>query len=180
MVDTIPPPPPHPPKELTPQPGSEEWFLVEENRTKRKNFGAGLGFAADEKIRNFVFEMSFASKTDDANTTINIYNPHKAFITKLLAITEGDAHVMPTAKGREHTDATTSTKSPIISADAFPKTTYHHGQFFERTIYYNEKTNRTVVKIMHQVLMKEPIHAVKKKMIDFLQTNKIWFKKGRP
>ena len=178
MVDTIPPPPPHPPKELTPQPGSEEWFLVEENRTKRKNFGAGLGFAADEKIRNFVFEMSFASKTDDANTTINIYNPHKAFITKLLAITEGDAHVMPTAKGREHTDATTSTKSPIISADAFPKTTYQHGQFFERTIYYNETTNRTVVKIMHQVLMKEPIHLVKKKMIDFLQTNKIWLKNG--
>jgi hypothetical protein len=124
--------------------------------------------------------MLFASRTNEATTTINIYQPHKAFITKLLEITEGDAHVMPTAKGKELTvnDATTSTKSPIISADAFPKTTYQHRRFFERTIYYNEKTNRTVVKIMHQVLMKEPIHVVKKKMLDFLQTNKIWLKNG--
>ena len=179
MADTIPPPPPHPPKGPTSRPGSEEWFQVEENKTKHKNFGASLGFVAEEKIRNFVFEMSFASKTDEAATTINIYNPHKAFITKLLEITEGDTHVMPTAKGRDdNIDAISSTKSPIISADAFPKTTYQHGQFFERKIYYNQKTNRTVVKITHQVLMKEPIHVVKKKMLDFLQTNRIWLKNG--
>ena len=124
MADTIPPPHAHPPKDPGPSPGSEEWFLVEENKTKRKNVGAGLGFTADEKIRSFVFEMSFASKTDDATSTINIYKPHKAFIAKLLEVTKGDAHIMPTTKGREpNADARSTTNIPIIAADAFPKTT---------------------------------------------------------
>ena len=86
---------------------------------------------------------------------------------------------MPTTKGRDpNADARSTTKSPIIAADEFPKTTHQHGQFFARSIYYNKKTKRTVVKIMHQVLMKEPIHEVKKKMLNFLQTNNIWLKNG--
>ena len=122
MAHPILPPPPYPPKDLVPRPGSKEWFLVEENKTKCKNIGAGLGFEAEEKN---TLKMSFASKTDDAVMTINIYNPHKALITKLLEVTGGNVHIMPTTKGRDsYTDATSSTKSPIISADAFPKTTY--------------------------------------------------------
>ncbi len=123
--------------------------------------------------------MSFTSKADEATSTINIYKPHQAFVAKLLEITEGDAHVMPTAKNKDpNPDATSSTKSPIIAADTFPKTTYLHGLFFETLIYYNEKSNRTVVKIKHQVLMKEPVHVVKRKMIEFLRTNKMWLKSG--
>ena len=72
--------------------------MVQENKNKRKNHGTGLGFAAEEKIRNFMFEMSFPSNVDATTSTINVYNPHKAFIAKLLEITEGDADIMPTIK----------------------------------------------------------------------------------
>ena len=126
-----------------------------------------------------MLEMSFLLKANKTTPTINIHNLHKAFISKLLEITEGDAHIMPTMKGKDTTTHTTiSTKGRIISFDAFPTTTYLHGQFFKRVIYYNEKTKRTVVKVMHQVLMKEPIHVVKKKMMEFLRINKIWLKNG--
>ena len=179
MADTIPLPSLPLNKDTEPAEGSEAWHLVQENRAKRKNFGAGIGFVADEKIRTFVFEMSFKSKTDANNMTINLYQPHKEFIAKLLEITEGDAHVMPTARARTTTsDATHSTKSPIISVAAFPTTTYQHGQFFDRTMFYSEKTKRTVVKIKHQVLMKETVAQVKKKMMDYLQEKKIWLKNG--
>jgi hypothetical protein len=176
MGDTISPPPSGDRNDTGPVQGSEEWFTVQEHSAKRKAFGAGIGFVAEEKIRYFVFEMSFAHKPGVMTPTINIYAPHQQFIAKLLAVT--DAHVMPTKKSREPNDATTSTKSPIISADAFPKTTYLHEQFFERNIYYNEKTKRTIVKIMHQVLMKEQIHKVKHKMMDFLKSNGMWLKNG--
>ena len=165
----------HHPNDPGPKQGSNKALLLEENKAKRREFGAGIGFAAEEKIRSFVFEMSFATK-DATKTTINIYQPHKDFITKLLEITEGDAHVMPTAKAKDATDG--STQSPILSPDAFPKTTFLHGKFFDKNIFYNEKTQRTVIKIKHQILMKEPIHTVKRKMLTFLQTNKMWLKNG--
>ena len=111
--------------------------------------------------------------------TINMYQPHKEFIAKLFAITDGDAHVMPTTRMKTPSaDATHSTKSPIISVEAFPTTTYQHGQFFDRTAFYSEKTKRTTVKIKHQVLMKETVAQVKRKMMDFLQEKKIWLKNG--
>jgi hypothetical protein len=176
MAEAILPPPPPNPHDTGPAQGSAAWILIQENNTKRKNFGAGLGFVSDEKIRHFELEMSFATKAD-TSSSINLYTPHKAFITKLLEVTEGDAHVMPTKKNTL-TDATISTKSPIISSDAFPTSTYLHSQFFESKIYVNERTKRTVVKIKHQVLMKEPIHVVKTKMMDFLRANGLWIRGG--
>ena len=112
--------------------------------------------------------------------TINLYQPHKELIAKLLEITEGDAHIMPTARARTTMpDTTHSTKSPIISVAAFfPSTTYQHGPYFDRAMFYNDKTKCTVVKIKHQVLMKETVAQVKKKMMDYLQEKKIWLKNG--
>jgi hypothetical protein len=97
MVNSIPPPPLPPPKEPDPAEGSEAWHTQQENKTKRKNFGATIGFASDQKIRSFIFKMTFKSRIDEATSVINLYTPHKAFISQLFALTTGDAHVMPTS-----------------------------------------------------------------------------------
>jgi hypothetical protein len=99
MVNSIPPPLLVPPlKDPNPVEGSEEWHTQQENKTKRKNFGATIGFASDQKIRSFIFEMTFKSKIDEATTVINLFNPHKTFISQLFVLTTGDAHVMPTLR----------------------------------------------------------------------------------
>jgi hypothetical protein len=72
--------------------------------------------------------MTFKSKIDKATLVINLYTPHKAFISQLFALTTGDAHVMPTLKiNNEDNDGLT--QSPLLLVDAFPATTYHHGKF---------------------------------------------------
>jgi hypothetical protein len=134
----------------------EAWHTQQENKTKRKNFGATIGFASDQKIRFFIFEMTFKLKINKATPVINLYTPHKAFISQLFALTTIDAHVMPTSKINDE-DNNGSTQSPLLLVDAFPATTYQHGKFFGMTIFYNKKTQRTVVKIAHKVLMKEQL-----------------------
>jgi hypothetical protein len=79
MAEAVPPPPMPPAKEPDPVEGSEEWHRKEENKTKHKNFGAGIGFTSDQQIRSFVFEMTFKSQIDEATTVINLYTPHKNF-----------------------------------------------------------------------------------------------------
>jgi hypothetical protein len=114
-----------PAKDPDPAEGSEEWHTQQENKTKRKNFGAGIGFASDQQIHSFTFEMTFKSQMDEATTVINLYTPHKNFIEQLFALTTGDAHVMPTAKANDEVDDG-STLSPLLSVTAFPGTTYQH------------------------------------------------------
>jgi hypothetical protein len=105
--------------------------------------------------------------------------PNRNFIAKLMEITTGDAHVMPTAKPKPNEiDGNQSMQSAIISIDAFPVTTYLHGKFFACNIFYKKETKRTTVKIMHQVLMKETVYEVKKKMMDYLQLHNLWIQNG--
>jgi hypothetical protein len=164
MAEAVPPPPSPPVKEPDPVEGSEEWHTIEENKTKRKNFGAGIGFTSDLQIRSFVFEMTFKSHIDEATTVINLYKPHKNFIAQLFDLTTGNAHVMPTAKTSDDNNDG-STLSPLLAATAFPSTMYQHGKFFGTTIFFNDKTKRTVVRISHKVLMKESVFELKKKMM---------------
>jgi hypothetical protein len=165
MVDFIPPPPLPPPKDPDPVEGSEAWHTQQENKTKRKNFGATIGFASDQKIRFFIFEMTFKSKIDEATSVINLYTPHKTFISQLFALTTSDAHIVPTLKINNE-DNNCLTRSPVLLVDAFPATTYQHGKFFGTAFFYNKKTQRTVVKIAHKVLMKETVIELKRKMME--------------
>jgi hypothetical protein len=172
MAESIPPPPPPPPLLPAPLPpeapnptdGTEEWHKQEETRGKRKAYGAGIGFLTGEKIRTFIIEMSFPATEDQAS--INMHTPHKAFITALFENAEGGCQLMPTAKSKDDpTDGAQSTKSPIISIDSFLSTTYSHAQFFDKVVYFQPNTNRTVAKITHKVMMKDTVTAMKSKLM---------------
>jgi hypothetical protein len=119
---------------------------VEETKKKRREFGARIAFPTGDKIRHFVLEIRFKQKLDDTaadGSTLNLHGIHGEFVSKLMASTEGDAHLMPTAKEKEQI---TTTPCPIVNVDSFLSSDRNHRKFFHRTIYYSEWNKRTVVK----------------------------------
>jgi hypothetical protein len=181
MVDSPPPlvpPLPAPPEEPGPDVGSEAWQTAQDIKSKRRNHGAGVGFVTDQKIRQFYLEMSFKDKIDeeDTTTTQNLHGLHREFIEKLLSVTEGDTHVMPTAK--VNPNEVTSTCDPIVSIDTFPTSDRLHRKFFSRVIYLHAHNKQTVVRIKHEVLMKETVKEAKTKLFDWLLTKRIFMKHG--
>jgi hypothetical protein len=54
---------------------------TERNPRKKEGLRAGIGFSTGEKILTFIFKMSFPATKDQSS--INMYTPHKAFITEL-------------------------------------------------------------------------------------------------
>jgi hypothetical protein len=151
---------------------------VEEIKKKRCEFGAGIAFPTGDKIRHFVLEIRFKQKLDDTvadGSTLNLHGIHHEFVAKLIASTEGDAHLMPTAKEKKQI---TTTPCPIVNVDSFPSSDRNHCKFFHQTIYYSEWNKRTVVRIHHSVLMKETVFAVKQKMFDWLSRKNLWMLAG--
>jgi hypothetical protein len=180
MVDnpSVPTVPPDPPKASGPIDGPSDWTAVEETKKKRREFGAGIAFPTGDKIRHFVLEIRFKQKLDNTaadGSTLNLHGIHREFVSKLMASTEGDAHLMPTAKEKKRI---TTTPCPIVNVDSFPSSDRDHRKFFHRTIYYSEWNKRTVVKIHYSVLMKETVFAVKQKMFDWLSRKNLWMLAG--
>jgi hypothetical protein len=124
MVDNwpVPPNPPDPPKESGPKEGSDEWKVVQSTKDKRQEFGAGVAFPTESKIRHFVLEFRFGEKLDEAvadGSTLNLHGSHREFVEKLMANT-GDAQLIPTAKEKKNSVRTTP--HPIIAITAiFPR-----------------------------------------------------------
>jgi hypothetical protein len=114
-----------------------------------------------------MLELRFKEKLEEVaanGSALNLHSVHCEFVKKLMASTEGGAHLMPTAKEKK---AKTTTPCPIVNFDAIP--TSDQNQFFQRTVFYSEWHKRTNVKIYHSVLMKETVHTVKTKIFDWLK-----------
>jgi hypothetical protein len=158
--------------------GSSDWSAVEEVKKKRLEFGAGIAFPTGDKICHFMFKIRFKQKLDDTvadGSTLNLHGIHCEFVAKLMASTEGDAHLMPTAKEKKQI---TTTPCPIVNFDSFPSSDCDHCKFFHRTIFYSNWNKKTDVKIQHSVLMKETVFAVKQKMFDWLSRKNLWMLAG--
>ena len=155
--------------------GTDAWHDAQQIRRKMKETGAATAFATGEKIRNFTIEYSFNETITEDTPTINLYNLHRAFITELLARTEGDVHLLPTQK---NTNPNASDQPPILSAAAFPESETLHRKFFGRQIIRIESTNRTKILIYHSVLMKETVASAKRKLFNHLKQNKLWMVGG--
>ena len=162
-----------PPEDNGPSEGSDAWCLVEANKRKREENAAKITAPAEEKIRQFYVSMSFKELLDDDAPTLNLYKTHKEFIVQLLALSEGDVHLIPTSKADKDA-AKAETKTPILSADAFPPNDKTHRLFFHRQVHRNETTKRTTIKIQHSVLMKESVYTVKQKLMEHLKKNNLW------
>jgi hypothetical protein len=181
MVDNplVPAAPPDPPEVSGPIEGSDEWTKVQAIKDKRREFGAGVAFPTGNKIRHFVLEFRFKEKLDEAvadGSTLNLHGLHREYVEKLMANTDGDAQLIPTAKEKKNTTATTP--HPIVNINSFPSSDRLHRLFFNRTIYYDKYNKRTVVKIHHAVLMKDTVFAVKQKMFDWLTQKNLWMLAG--
>jgi hypothetical protein len=123
-------------------------------------------------------EIRFKQKLDDTvadGSTLNLHSIHCEFVAKLMASTEGDAHLMLTAKEKKQI---TMTPCPIVNVDSFPSSDCDHRKFFHQTKFYSEWNKRTVVKIHHSVFMKETVFAVKQKMFDWLCRKILWMLAG--
>ena len=162
------------PSEATgPAEGTDEWCLVEDNKRKRAENAAKITAPAEEKIPQFYISMSSKELIDDDAPTLNLYQTHKEFIVQLLALSEGDVHLVPTSKV-DNDPTKQTTKNPILSAEAFPPNDKSHRLFFHRQIHRNETTKRTTIKIQHSVLMKESVYAVKQKLMVHLKKTNLW------
>jgi hypothetical protein len=180
MVDnpSVPTVPLDPPEVSGPIDGSSDWTAVEEVKKKCREFGAGIAFPTGDKIRHFVLEIRFKQKLDDTvadDSALTLHSIHREFVAKLMASTEGDAHLMPTAKEKKQI---TTTPCPIVNVDSFPTSDCNHRKFFHWTIFYSKWNKRTVVKIHHSVLMKETVFAIKQKMLDWSSRKNLWMLTG--
>ena len=179
MVDIPPPPPPPPPvppEEPGPDVNSDEWHVVNATKNKRRDFGAGIGFTTSEKIRHFHLEVTVNAEYGQDDEVPNLYELHPAFVEKLMSVTEGDTHLTPTAKDNKNSKESKTTKSPILSVDGFPTTDVLHRKFFHRFVKFNPQKQSTLIKIYHEVLMKETVAQAKAKLLEWLQSKKLWIK----
>jgi hypothetical protein len=170
--------PPDPPEVSGLNERPSKWTVGDEVKKKCQEHGAGVAFPSGNKIRHFVLELRFKEKLEEAvanGSTLNLHSFHREFIEKLMASTEGDAHLMPTAKEKK---TMTATPCPIVNDNAFPTSDQNHCQFFQGTVFYSEWHKGTAVKIYHSILMKETVHAVKTKIFDWLKMKKLWMLAG--
>ena len=156
--------------------GSAAWQSLQEIKGQRKEHGAGVSTAADQKIRRFTISMTIRGKVDEDAPLVNLYNSHKGFISKLFELTDGDAHLIPTAFFESDDADGVDTRNPIVSVDSFPATDRLHRLFFRRQFEYKERS--TTIKLVHSVHMKETTKAVKEKLIDYLMENNLWMHGG--
>ena len=156
--------------------GTEAWHLQQEIRGQRKEHGATISAEADEKIRRFTISVTIREKVDEDAPLVNLYKSHKGFVTKLFELTQGDAHLIPTAYFEPEDDDDADTRSPIVSADSFPATDRLHRLFFRRQFDYKERS--TTIRIHHSVHMKETTKDVKEKLLDYLQEHSLWMHGG--
>ena len=98
-------------------------------------------------------------------------------MTKLFELTQGNAHLIPTAYFEPDDNAEDAdTHSPIVSADSFPATDRLHRLFFRQQFDYKERS--TTIRIHHSVHMKESTKDVKEKLLDYLQEHSLWMHGG--
>jgi hypothetical protein len=137
MVDTtfMPTVPPDPPEASGPIDGSLDWTAVEETKKKRREFGAGIAFPTGDKIWHFVLEIRFKQKLDDTDadgSTLNLHGINREFVAKLMASTEGDAHLMPPAKEKNRLQRLHAPSS--MSTRFRPRTAIIVNSFIKRSI----------------------------------------------
>ena len=165
-----------PPPEGAAIPKDPDGFIpVSPVRKKRLEHAAKVVTPASEKERLFTLSHTFLSDGNE-QMTFNLYDVHKAFVIKMMEVVDGSAHLQPTARRNPQDPRPVSV--PILSATAFPDTDKKHRLFFRRQETTDTEKKTTTIRIYHAVMMKEEVEALKLKMMEFLQENKLWMGGG--
>jgi hypothetical protein len=163
---TGPPPAPDPDEGLSPV-----W-------EKRYEHGAKVTLPAAEKIREFTLKLVIPNTNNNKNKstspstnqkTVNAHSVHKDFFHKFFDVAECDLHFLATV---ESNDPNHTLPAPILAKQSFPNTDQLHLAFFHRQIATDTSNKITIVRIKHQVLMKNTIADIKTKMKPWLIQNK--------
>ena len=160
---------------------SQDWIKA---KTKARTIkdkivenGAQVTTLAPEKQRKFIVSFRIKEKSNEDNNNNgnhqhNLATLHQAFMKQFLTVSKGNVHFIPTSKTDNKTDI------PITKIEEFPTNDRSHRNFFHRQVSQNDRNKNNTVKIHHTVLMQKTVQEVKKKMLQFLQSNRLWLSGG--
>ena len=158
---------------------SQDWVPVKSTRDKIVEHGANVTTPSPEKQRQFVVSFTIKEKPSDNNNKNNqdshqhnLAELHSSFLRHFLSISKGEVHFIPTSRSES------KTVNPMTKIQDFPTNNRAHRNFFHRQVSQNDRNKVNTVKIYHTVMMQDTVQSVKKKMINFLQTNRLWMSGG--